>query len=88
MCRLCSTPRGRSLRALRDPRPELGARCPEPLPRSTSGSGGGKSGREDSALEGLSRALRCEVSRGCHLRHREDLAKACLVDLLFEVDLG
>src|SRR5215210_9562576 len=62
---LCSTPRDLSAPSLRDLELEFRARCPKPLPRSTSESGGGRFGREGSVRADPSRALRCAVPRGC-----------------------
>src|SRR5215210_3662517 len=64
-CRLCSTLRGLSPHALQGLGPTLRGLCQELLPRSTSGSADGRSGREGSVLGDLSKVLRCEVSRGC-----------------------
>ena len=43
---------------------------------------------EEQLVEGPSRERRCEVSTGCRSGRRKDLARVCLVRLLFEVDLG
>src|SRR5215210_373222 len=84
--RLCSTPKGLSARALGDLLRGLRVLCPGALPRSTSESGGGRSGREGSVRVDPSRVLRCVRSTGWRSGRRVDLAKACLADLLFEAE--
>src|SRR5215218_7118618 len=86
--RLCSTPRGLYLPSLRGLRPTLRVRRQEHLLRSTSGSDGGRFGREGSVREGPSRALRYAVSTRCHRERPEDLARVCLGHLPCEGDPG